>query len=350
MILDVILCVFNFAELPLADKETNVYIILSSANMIVFTDHQEYAESILPSQGNWAPVDYAATDPGLGQLIKELYGEKFVYEGRSMSEGRWSYGFVVKKAPSSHFDHLIQLSQRNVKLPDGIVCLAGSGQGFHGQRGRPWAAPEGNIHLSVYLAPRQKITGYHIGFPVLAAVSLIDTLDATEGLEDRAKIKWVNDVLIDGEKVAGFLVHTLSSEDRVIAVILGIGLNVEKTPSVQRDPFVPKVGSLRNFVQDSSICNRKKVLTQLLDCLNKNYIRLLEGKCQKLLDSYRKRSLVIGQRVRILSDTPEEGQEEIASGIVKGIGENLELFLEGEKKPVTKGRLILTDKNHSSFA
>jgi hypothetical protein len=59
---------------------------------------------------------------------------------------------------------------------------------------------------------------------------------------------------------------------------------------------------------------------------------------------------VIGQRVRILSDTPEEGQEEIASGIVKEIGENLELFLEGEKKPVTKGRLILTDKNHSSFA
>ncbi len=318
--------------------------------MIVFTDHQEYAESVLPSQGNWAPVDYASTDPGLSHLIKELYGEKFVYKGLSRSEGRWKYGFIVKEAPSSHFDHLIQLSQKNVDFPDGIVCLAGSGQGFHGQRGRPWAAPEGNIHLSVYFAPNQKIKGYHIGFPVLAAVSLIDTLDVMEGLEGRAKIKWVNDVLIDGAKVAGFLVHTLSSEDRVIAVILGIGLNVEKTPRVQRDPFVPKVGSLRNFVQDSSICNRKKVLIQLLDCLDKNYNHLLEGKFQKLLDSYRMRSLVIGQSVRILPDTPEEGQQEIASGIVKAIGENLELFLEGEKKPVTKGRLILAGKNHSSCA
>ncbi len=318
--------------------------------MIVFTDHQEYAESVLPSYGNWSPVDYSTTDPGLNQLMKELYREKSVYKGGSTSKGRWSYGFIVKKASLSHFDHLIQLSQRNVELPDGIVCQAGSGQGFHGQGGRPWEALEGNIHLSVYLAPQQRIKGYHIGFPVLAAVSLVDTLDAIGELEGRAKIKWVNDVLVDGAKVAGFLVHTLSSEDRIIAAILGIGLNVEKTPRVKRDLFVPKVGSLRSLVQDSSLCNRKKVLIQLLECLDKNYNLLLEGKYQKLLDSYRMRSIVIGQSVRILSDTPEEGQKEIASGLVKDIGENLELYLEGEKKPVTKGRLILTGKNHSSCA
>ncbi|UCE39850.1 MAG: biotin--[acetyl-CoA-carboxylase] ligase [Candidatus Aminicenantes bacterium] len=295
-------------------------------------------------------MDYSTTDPNLGLLMKELYCEKSVYKRQSRCQGRWSYGFIVKKAPSSHFDHLIQLSQRNIELPDGIICQAGSGHKFHGQRGRPWAAPEGNIHLSVYLAPKQKIKGYHIGFPVLAAVSLIETLNAMEGLEGRAKIKWVNDVLIDGAKVAGFLVHTLSSEDTVIAAILGIGLNVEKAPRVKPDPFFPKVASLRKFVQDSSISNRKKVLMRLLACLDNNYNHLLEGKYQKLLDSYRKCSLVIGQSVKILSDTPGKGQKEIASGIVRDIGENLELFLEGEKKPVTKGRLILTRKNHSSCA
>jgi hypothetical protein len=77
---------------------------------------------------------------------------------------------------------------------------------------------------------------------------------------------------------------------------------------------------------------------------------MLEGKCKELLDSYRKRSLVIGQCVKILSDTPGKEQEEIASGIVKDIGDNLELILEGEKNPVTKGRLILIHKNHSRFA
>jgi biotin-[acetyl-CoA-carboxylase] ligase BirA-like protein len=318
--------------------------------MIVFTDNEEYAESILPGHGNWTPVDYSTADPSLSQLIKKLYCEKSVCKRLSRSEGLWSYGFIVKKAPSSHFDCLVQLSQRNVELPDGIICQAGSGRKLHGQRGRPWEALEGNIHLSIYLAPKQKIKGYHAGFPILAAVSIIDTIDAIEGLEGRAKIKWVNDVLINGAKVAGFLVHTLSSEVTVIAAILGIGLNVEKTPKVKPDPFVPKVGSLRNFVQDPSISNRKKVLMKLLDCLDRNYNLLLEGKYHRLLDSYRMHSLVIGQSVKILSDTHGKRQKEIASGIVKDIGENLELVLEGGKKSVNKGRLVLTHKNHSSFA
>jgi BirA family biotin operon repressor/biotin-[acetyl-CoA-carboxylase] ligase len=314
--------------------------------MIIYTDHKEYAESILPTHGDWVPVDYSTVDPNLIELMKELYCEKSVYKRSSRRKGRWSYGFIVKKAPSSHFDLLIQLSQQNVELPDGIICHAGSGQKFHGQRGRPWEAPEGNIHLSVYLAPKKKIKGFHIGFPVLAAVSLIDTLDALKGLEGRAKIKWVNDVLIDGAKVAGFLVHTLSSENTVLAAILGIGLNVEKTPRVKPDPFVPKVGSLRSFVQDPSISNRKNVLPLLLQCLDKNYRGMLEGKYKELLESYRKRSLVIDQSVKILSDIPGKGYKEIASGVVKDIGDNLELILKGEKKSVTKGRLILTDKNH----
>jgi biotin-[acetyl-CoA-carboxylase] ligase BirA-like protein len=309
--------------------------------MIVYTDNKQHAGSILPGHGNWVPVDRATTNPNLGPLMQELYGKKPVYQRSGISQRRWGYGFVVKKAPSSHFDQLIGLSQQNIELPDGIICHAGSSRNLHGQRGRSWAALAGNIHLSVYLAPKQNINGYHIGFPVLAAVSLIDTLDSLEGLKGRAKIKWVNDVLIEGAKVAGFLVHTLSSQDTVLAAILGIGLNVEKTPEFEPDPFVPKVGSLWDFVKDPSITNKKKVLMRLLESLDKNYNLLLEGRCQELLDAYRIHSLIIGKKVNILSDTPGKEPKEIACGIVQEIGENLELYLEGEKKPVTKGRLIL---------
>jgi BirA family biotin operon repressor/biotin-[acetyl-CoA-carboxylase] ligase len=318
--------------------------------MIVLTDHKEYADSVLPTFGEWISPDPSSIDPNLMQLMLKLLERKSVYQRLAKTEGRWSHAFIVKEAPSSHFDQLIGLSQRNVELPDGIICHAGSSRKLHGQRGRPWTALEGNIHLSVFLAPKRKIKGFHVGFPVLAAVSLIDTLNSLEGLEGRAKIKWVNDVLIDGAKVAGFLVHTLSSQDTVLAAILGIGLNVEKTPEVEPDPFVPKVGSLMDYVQDPSITHKKKVLLKLLDTLDKNYTRLLEGRCQDLLDAYRTHSLIIGHEVKILSDTPGKEPKEIASGIVQEIGENLELYLEGEKKPVTKGRLILTDKNHSSFA
>jgi BirA family biotin operon repressor/biotin-[acetyl-CoA-carboxylase] ligase len=233
------------------------------------------------------------------------------------------------------------MSQKDITLPDGTLCLAGSGRKFHGQRQRPWAALEGNIHLALYLAPHRVIKRFHSGFPILAAVSLVDALDAVTPLKDRAKIKWINDILIDGAKIAGFLVHTQSMENSVLSAILGIGLNVEKIPRIRTDPFVPKVSSLRNFVPDDSVLTQEKVLLELLRSLDKNYQLLLEGNYETLLNSYRERSLVIGRQVRVLSDSPSKKSHEIASGTVIAISENLELIIKGHPKPVTSGRLIL---------
>ncbi|NOR13812.1 MAG: hypothetical protein GQ545_11220, partial [Candidatus Aminicenantes bacterium] len=247
-----------------------------------------------------------------------------------------------KHASSSHFDHLIELSQKDVELPDGTLCLAGSGCKFHGLRHRRWSAVEGNIHLAVSLSPHRIIKNFHTGFPVLVAVSLIDALDAFKALHGRAGIKWVNDILIDGAKVAGFLVHTQSVEDTILTAILGIGLNVEKTPRIQPDSFVPEVASLRNFVQDEFALNQERVFFQLLNSLDRNYDLLLSGRYSTLLKSYKERSLVIGHHVKVMSDAPSKTSKEIASGIVVDIGMNLELFLKGRKKPITSGRLILT--------
>ncbi|MGB6340831.1 MAG: biotin--[acetyl-CoA-carboxylase] ligase [Candidatus Aminicenantaceae bacterium] len=310
--------------------------------MIIYTDDRDYAEQILPGLGPWTPHDTSAVDPNLHHLKKKLFQTGTVHTSASDKHGRWPLALVVKHASSSHFDHLVGLSQKDIKLPDGTLCLAGSGSKFHGQRQRPWSALEGNIHLAVYLSPHRIIKNFHSGFPILAALSLIDALDAFKSLKDRAKIKWVNDILIDGAKVAGFLVHTQSVEDTVLTAILGIGLNVEKAPKIKPDPFVPKVGSLRNFVQEESALNLEKVLFQLLHSLDKNYDLLLKGQYSMLLKSYRERSLVIGHQVKIVSDTPSKKSREIISGTVIAIGENLELILKGHHKPVTSGRLILT--------
>jgi BirA family biotin operon repressor/biotin-[acetyl-CoA-carboxylase] ligase len=196
--------------------------------------------------------------------------------------------------------------------------------------------------LAIHLSPHKTIKSFHTGFPILAAVSLIETLDAFEPLEGRARIKWVNDILIEGAKVAGFLIHTQSVEDTVLAAIMGIGLNVEKTPRIRTDSFVPKVSCLRSFVHEDSILDQEKVLRQLLISLDKNYEFLLKGKYGRLLRSYRERSNVIGRKVKVISDSPKEESREIASGTVVGIGENLELILKDRSKPVTSGRLILT--------
>lgn len=315
--------------------------------MIVFTDNKKGAENAFTIHREWIPEDYSAIDQNLEQLIHRLYSDKPVYRSASRVPGRWQYAFFINSAPSSHFDLLVESSQSGFALPDGILCIAGSGRHFHGQRGRPWTAQEGNIHLSIYLSPGKKIDHYHAGFPVLSAVSIVQTIDTIEDLNGCAKIKWVNDVLIQGTKVAGFLVHTHSVQDRITAVILGIGLNVEKTPRLTPDVFVPEAGSLREFLPSLSIVTRKKILKNLLESLDKNYGLLLNGQYKKLLDFYRKRSLVIGREVQIFSDIPNKTQTTISSGTVEQIGDNLELWMEGQKNPVTDGRLVLIHKKRA---
>lgn len=311
--------------------------------MVVFTDSIEYAERVVPPRTGWQPADVSRLMPPLRQLVDGLCSGGPLYRSGSSDEGRWTYAFAVREAPSSNFDILSALSSGSDRLPDRLICLAESGRDFHGQKGRPWVAVPGNIHLSCLFSPRRRVERFHTGFPVVAAVSVVETIDSLDGLRGRAAIKWVNDVLIAGAKVAGFLVRTSTIEETVSSAVLGIGLNVDTTPRVPPDPFVPKVASLADFLPFSSHCNQERVLSRLLDCLDKNYGLLLAGRYPVLLGAYRERSLVIGRKVNVLSDSSAGPPRVIAAGTVCGIGENLELFLENREKPVTKGRLVLVD-------
>jgi hypothetical protein len=85
-------------------------------------------------------------------------------------------------------------------------------------------------------------------------------------------------------------------------------------------------------------------LKHLLEFLDKNYNLLLDGHHKKLLDFYRKRSLVIGREVQIFSGIREKKRTPIFSGTVEQIGDNLELWIKGLKKPVREGRLVLIHK------
>ena len=162
-------------------------------------------------------------------------------------------------------------------------------------------------------------------------------------LASRAGVKWVNDILIDGAKVAGFVTHTQSQEHEVKSVVLGIGLNVATIPLVPPDAFVPRVASLSQYLPGNEACSLDRILFTLLNKLDKNYHLILEGKIAGLLDFYRESSLVLGRRVRVISDPISGKSQELASGRVSHIGENLELHLEDRPAPVTQGRLILEE-------
>jgi BirA family biotin operon repressor/biotin-[acetyl-CoA-carboxylase] ligase len=306
--------------------------------MRVFTDSMPFVDRLaLPTTGPWSP---GPADPDIAPLIRELYGARDVRNTGVESALRWPSLCASASADRSQFDLLVALSRASVVLPDGTLCLAGAGGGLHGQRGRPWAALEGNLHLSMWLTPPPGAADTPIDLLAMAAVSVVEAIDAVPGLEGRAGIKWVNDILIDGAKVCGILTHVAHRPEGMLGIV-GIGLNVEAVPDVTPTPFVPAVTALRAATSDPERCRLGLVLRTLLATLDRNYAGLRREGARHLFDRYRMRSLVLGREVALCAEHRPSEPEIVAEGRVAGLGDGLELLLEGHERPFTTGRLIL---------
>lgn len=312
--------------------------------MIVYTDSIDCAGRVLPrTVGCWSSPT-SSPDAGVDCLCEALYETHTVRQAVLDEPLLWKYLFIVESAPRSQYDVLIELSRKSSELPDGILCMAAAGRQFHGFKGRPWSALAGNIHLSAYLAPAPAVQDLGASFTVLAAVSVVDAIDRVPGLGDRAGIKWVNDILVSESKVGGVLAYTRNAGNSVSAAVLGIGLNVETRPPIEPTRFVPEVACLRDVSPVGPDCAQPAVFATLIDALDRNYRLLTCGGYHDLLDRYRRRSLAIGRHVTICAEHSDEHPEVIASGRAIGLGDNLELFLEGFEQPFSRGRLVLEDQ------
>jgi len=317
--------------------------------MLVYTDSVDYARTVLGrTVDHWSALASELSDD-LRSLIESTYGAREIRESTVLGGSHWHYLFLVEVAERSHYDLLIELSRAGIRLPDRVLCLAGAGECFHGFKGRAWSAPEGNTYLAAYLRPTQPVKLPATSFTVLAAVSVVDAIDAIPGLENSAGIKWVNDILIDDAKVGGVLAYTQSAGGTIGGAVLGIGVNVETEPDIEPTPFVPRASALRSAVSSPADCTQQRYFSALTAALDANYGQLIAGGYGALLERYRNRSLVIGHQVTLCDEEPGSGSEVMARGRVTGIGYGLELTIEGYDQPFTKGRLILgADEEHAT--
>jgi BirA family biotin operon repressor/biotin-[acetyl-CoA-carboxylase] ligase len=120
--------------------------------------------------------------------------------------------------------------------PDGTVIWAKAQTGGRGRRGRAWASPAGNLYCSILMRPTEPAqTATQIGF----VVSLAGAEAARGALPaDRlVALKWPNDILVSGRKVAGILLESQSSAPgRLDWLVAGFGLNVTSHPDVVEYP------------------------------------------------------------------------------------------------------------------
>lgn len=91
-----------------------------------------------------------------------------------------------------------------------------------GRRGHVWESPRGNLYLSVVLRPCVAPAR----LPGLAAACALGALDVL----DEAQLKWPNDLLVRGRKLAGILVEAARDDTGETFAVCGIGVNVEHAP------------------------------------------------------------------------------------------------------------------------
>lgn len=178
--------------------------------------------------------------------------------------------------------------------PDGTVVTAEEQTGGRGRLGREWRSPEGGLWFSVLLRPnlppeeRPYLT-------VLAAVALADAFAGHLDLD--ASIRWPNDVMLDGRKVAGILVEVRDGPATQDAAVIGVGCNVAAVP----EGLSPDIASGTTCLDDACgrPIDRADLLRAILGALDARYDRLLQGDRASLDRDWSRRSGVVGRRVRV---------------------------------------------------
>jgi BirA family biotin operon repressor/biotin-[acetyl-CoA-carboxylase] ligase len=150
----------------------------------------------------------------------------FDEEGSSFDEARLVLIRTVAETGSTN-DDLLALAREGA--PEGLWLRAERQTGGKGRQGRSWHSPEGNLHASTLVRVRA-------GDPpastlaLVAAVALHEAVSAFSPLH-QITIKWPNDLLWKGAKLAGILLERSDG-----AVVIGMGVNLASHPAAQDRP------------------------------------------------------------------------------------------------------------------
>lgn len=184
----------------------------------------------------------------------------------------------------------LALQQANDPASAGLVITAEEQTAGRGRRGRTWSAPPGSSLLaSVILRPPPE-QRQPVRLTILGAVSVCQAIHDVTGLS--AQIKWPNDVLIGGKKVAGLLVELTAH-----AAVLGIGINVNVPASFFSEAHLAHGRSLADILGRE--VDREALLAALLGHLGHGFEQLRAGDWGELESRWRYHSCLIGRRAEI---------------------------------------------------
>jgi BirA family biotin operon repressor/biotin-[acetyl-CoA-carboxylase] ligase len=197
----------------------------------------------------------------------------------------------VSRTPSTQ--DLVRAAAR-AGAATGYLCAAGEQTSGRGRQGRRWSAPPGTALLaSILLRPGPAVAS---GVPLAAGLAAADAISAL-GVE--VGLKWPNDVLVEGGKLAGILAEVEpNAPGPGPAVVLGIGVNLRV------DEFGEGVrgASLHRLLAPAPAPAAEELLVLLLPALAARLGALEAGGIPALLGDWRVRAVGLGGRV--VAETP----------------------------------------------
>jgi BirA family transcriptional regulator, biotin operon repressor / biotin---[acetyl-CoA-carboxylase] ligase len=112
---------------------------------------------------------------------------------------------------------------------EGLVVRALEQQAGRGRHGRAWTSPPGNLYVSLLFRPRRPL-GEAATLSLVVGLSLADAIADVGGPGLGLQLKWPNDLLAGGAKVAGILLENVSVDPAKPAIVAGLGVNVAVCP------------------------------------------------------------------------------------------------------------------------
>jgi len=202
----------------------------------------------------------------------------------------------------------------------GTICFAEQQNKGRGRLAREWFSPPGNITCSIlwrFVSPRNDLPALSLAVGVMVANAL-----KKYGIQAGIGLKWPNDVLFLGKKLAGILLESFTEDKGVTVVVIGIGLNMQ-LPNHDHDS---------QWIDVAQITGQSVNRNLLAGLLVNELLDQLDIFAQQGLRAFRKdwQALDVfqGKKVQIRS------QADVITGVMQGIGENGELLIKNENSTI----------------
>lgn len=225
--------------------------------------------------------------------------------------------------------------------PEGTIVIAEHQTAGKSRKRADWASPAGGIYMTMILRPAVNLLEAS-KLTIVTGVAIAKTL--YESFNINVGIKWPNDILIGNKKISGILTEAVTNKDKVEAVLVGVGIDV----NIEEEDLPDELQKVATSVKKETniVFNRAAIMREFFKIFEELYEEFKNDNFKHIISEWRRLSSTTGNRVKVY-----KGGKAILADAV-GITNNGALIIEtddGKLKKITSGECIIIDDDNNTI-